>query len=223
MLLVGYGKLGRAVAVSKNNDPVNVYNRTESKIKEEQEANLIYCGPENFHLFSSVLLCLPPQAYESFFTKYGSYFKEGTIIYHTATAMMQSEVQPLAQGLKVVPCKFAGHALQSIEDRSGGVFVIPRGYREERKGLEDWLSSSFKVIEGKEEDVLEANKASTEEAMRMIYSLQKRLEKSSLPDEAAKQIITQIPRGVIKSYLQGNHGHFAKKVLEELTSEGEER
>lgn len=217
MLIVGFGKLAQmVVGLNKEADMFYVYNRTVSKLEEAKKENkkIHIIHPEQFASFSRIFLALPRDALFSFLKKYAHHFKEKSLFFHTATMVKKEEVEAYLPSHQVVPLKYAGHSLQAMRENNGNTFVIPPGYEREKHMIKKWLGPSFSVVTGKEEEVLVANELAVEETMKLVVRLTEQLEAKKISTPIQKAVLSHIPAGVIHAHLNGEHGAFAKKVLE---------
>ncbi|MFB5663810.1 hypothetical protein [Alteribacillus sp. HJP-4] len=222
MLIAGFGKLAEMVISQGDSHSFHVYNRSAQKVIDAAKLNpdIEYISPGSFAKFDAVFLALPPDAVKEFLYDYGDSFSEETVIFHTATAMPAAEVREIVPRHRIISAKFAGHALQSGRENSGGLFVVEK--KAEAMKLQEWLGRSFEVIEGEEEIVQTANKTAVEETVRMLIRLEERLRKEKLPEAVMQAVIKQIPGGVSHAHVNREHGAFAKKILEEWREQNRE-
>lgn len=222
MLIVGFGKLARMVtSVNKDVETFYVYNRTKEKVVEakKKNRNIHIVTPDQFSSFQHIFLALPPDGLITFFQQYGAFFQENSLFFHTATGLTKEEVETYLPGHRVIPLKYAGHALQAMRENNGNTFVIPPGYEKERQIIEHWLGSAFSVVTGTEEEVLVANQVAVEETMKLVAQVTERLDERKIPKSIQEAALSHIPAGVIHAHLAGEHGAFAKKILEQWQKE----
>ncbi|RSL32889.1 hypothetical protein D7Z54_12750 [Salibacterium salarium] len=229
MLLVGYGKLANMIlALNQEQKTFYIYNRTIEKVKQAESVDkrICYCDPAAFSECRSVFLALPPEACISFLNEYESLFPADCVFFHTATSLSADELKKAAPHHRIVPAKFAGHAIQAQRDNdsSKGTFVVPEMFDTEQKLLQQWLGPAFEVVNGTEDMVEAANKMAVEETMKLIVALSDRLTEADVSTSVQDAVLAQIPAGVVHAHLEGAHGAFAKQVLKHLeTDKGDKK
>ncbi|MFC0473194.1 hypothetical protein ACFFHM_22520 [Halalkalibacter kiskunsagensis] len=221
-LVVGSGRLASMVlALLKEKKETYLYGRNEQTV-----GTLLQTFPDvqmgektSFSKIKHVFLCLPKTGYEQFLNESADFFPNDVTIYHMATAVTESDVQKWCHGKRVVPLKLAGHAAV-VRNQLKGLFVIPPHYQEELLTISKWFPS-MEIVIASEDEVLLANQLGTEEAIRMIILLNKRMRKHNLPESIIKQTFNQTVHGVIDAYQRNDLGGFAKKIADHLQQEGE--
>ncbi|SDH64488.1 hypothetical protein SAMN05192534_108128 [Alteribacillus persepolensis] len=219
MLMIGFGKLSQmVVSLNQSQSQLHVYNRTKENVEAAslRDSRIQYCPPSSFSAFSELFLALPPQGCVDFLEEHGKCFPKGAIVFHTATNLSKEDIERAASHLRVVPAKFAGHAAQAVRDKSGGTFVVPAAFSTERKLLKTWLGDAFAVVEGKEDAVKTANQIAVEETLKAAVRIEQRLEENGISSNVQRAVLAQIPAGVMHAHIEGAHGGFAKRVLQEM-------
>ncbi|UOE93511.1 hypothetical protein [Alkalihalobacillus sp. LMS39] len=153
-----------------------------------------------------------------FFEEYGHLFSKNCVFYYFATAMMKKDVQKLIKHGKIIPCKFVGHAEQSMKDNKA-MLAIEGNDKEEITQVGQWFLKDMKLMEAAEEDVLFMNQKVTEMAIQFAVIVKKELQNQKVNDEMLQHSLEITSRGVIQSYMNDTLGHFGKKIAREVENE----
>ncbi|MDV2686386.1 NAD(P)-binding domain-containing protein [Alkalihalophilus lindianensis] len=216
VVIIGSGRLSRALLTLIHCDDVRVYGRNTETVKDlvDQFPLAKQANKDDLNKAEMIIICLPKNAYMPFFEEHLEELSKNVLIVHFATALMEEQVRPLIGGRGLLPCKLVGHAKQMLLDGEG-LFAVPSAYDELRVKIEK-LFPSITFISLKEEEVLAANQLATEETMKMIARLEKRARELKLPDRVTAQVERQIIPGVVHSYLDDDLGGFAKEIAKRL-------
>ncbi|WP_368503505.1 NAD(P)-binding domain-containing protein [Alkalihalophilus sp. As8PL] len=216
VVIIGSGRLSRALLTLIDCGDVRVYGRNTETVKElvDQFPLAKQANKDDLNKAEIIIVCLPKNAYRPFFEEHLEELSKNVLIVHFATALMEDQVSPLIGGRRLLPCKLVGHAKQMLLDGEG-LFAVPSAYDELRVQMEK-LFPNITFISLKEEDVLAANQLATEETMKMIGRLEKRARELKLPDRVTVQVERQIIPGVVRSYLDDDLGGFAKEIAKKL-------
>lgn len=220
MLIIGFGKLAKMIVNVHPDKPLPVYNRTKQHV--EEDTNAYYVPTESFSEYMNAIIALPEEATLSFLEAHIHEFPKQAAIYITSTSIQTEEIADQYPDYNIVSSKFAGHALQSDLEKSGGTFVIPPAFLKEKKYIEKWLKDAFHVVHGEEADVLEANQTAVEETVELILQLEKKLKEKNIPEPIRTAVMKQIPAGVIHAHIRGEHGGFVKKIWKQKEEEYED-
>lgn len=216
MLVVGAGRLAKLVAVKSEPSSVSVmYRGGEKAWMRETTKQISRVDELELPRYPYIFLALPPAGIKDFIYWHGAYLAEGTVIYIPATSLYTEQVEVPAHVRKAA-AKFAGHAERAAAGGEENVFVVNSTRSSDRKYLQSWLGNAFTVIEGSEQEVETANKAAVEETLRMIVNLEKRLQEKNVSKTVQEAVLRQIPAGVIEAHMNGSHGEFAAKILEQM-------
>ncbi|WP_100373822.1 NAD(P)-binding domain-containing protein [Bacillus sp. FJAT-45037] len=217
IIMVGSGRLTEALLTQIQHSKVGIYGRNHDTVTQllRRFSFTAKVSREDISKATTLILCLPKDAYQSFFDEHATLLKGNVLLVHCATALMEDEVRQMSAGkCKVVPCKLVGHARQMCEDGEG-LFAIPDGYDEAAKTIQQ-LFPQMQYVRMTEEKVLRANQIATEETLNMLMKIKNRADQHQVPEMAIKQIQKQIGRGVIRASFDNDLGGFAKKIQKEL-------
>ncbi|WP_026671690.1 hypothetical protein [Alkalihalobacterium bogoriense] len=221
VILIGYGKLATCLLQFKQPDVhVGLYSRNKEKLKKAVSHSkvLFEVSAKEFPKATHVWLTLPAEEYAPFFETYGHLFSEDCVFYYFATAMMKEDVQKLITYGRIVPCKFVGHADQSIKDNKA-MLALEEDDKEEFKQVKQWFLRDMKLIKAAEEEVYYINKKVTELAIRFAVTVKKELQNEKENDEILQHSLEITSRGVIQSYINNTLGHFGNKIASEVEKE----
>lgn len=220
MLIIGFGKLAKMIVNAHPDKPLPVYNRTKRHV--EENTNAYYVPKESFSEHMNAIVALPEEATLSFLDAHIHEFPKQAAIYITSTSIRTEEIADRYPDYNIVPSKFAGHALQSDLERSGGTFVVPQAFPKEKEYVEKWLQNAFDVIHGEETDVLAANQTAVAETVELIFQLENKLKEKNIPESIRTAVMKQLPAGVIQAHIRGEHGGFVKKIWKQKEEEYED-
>ncbi|WP_100405161.1 hypothetical protein [Bacillus solitudinis] len=211
-VVVGPGRLGLALIHMMKKENVWLYGRTLSSVNKiiQQYKHVKSCSKKELRHAKRLFVCLPQNAYQSFFQEHA--IAHGVEIYHFATALNIESVKKMTGG-NIIPCKLVGHANQMKEDNQG-LFVIPEQYKL-YKGTVKRLFPNVRIVTGEEMEAFEANKLATEASVTMMIQLEQRMREAGLSKELVSQSLSQTVRGVTKAYVDNDLGGFAKRIVEE--------
>ncbi|MBB6448100.1 hypothetical protein HNR44_000049 [Geomicrobium halophilum] len=212
MLIIGYGKLGRAMIsrIATKNTTVDVFNRTKAAVDGDPLCN--YVPPEDFHRYSKVLIALPAQAYDDFFIRWNGYFSEGTCFFYCATNVMKEDMDTyMKDRYTAAPCKLAGHATM-LQTMGEGAFVFENDQR--RTQFQQWCGDALKTMVADERDVQKANRIATEESLRALLHMEERLQQEHVSADLMGTVSASIPGGIAYAHKYQQHGHFARDLLQ---------
>ncbi|WP_079475710.1 hypothetical protein [Marinococcus halophilus] len=216
MLVVGSGRLAK-LAVTKSEPPfVSVMYRGKEKLwMRETKKEISRVDELELPRFPYIFLALPPEGIKEFIYWHGPYLAEGSVIYIPATSLCSEELEVPAHVRKAA-AKFAGHAERAAASRGENVFVVNSAKKSDREYLQNWLGGAFTVIEGTEQEVEAANKTAVEETLKMIVSIEKKMQEQNISKTVQEAVLRQIPAGVIEAHINGSHGEFASGILEQM-------
>ncbi|OLS35316.1 hypothetical protein BTR22_15705 [Alkalihalophilus pseudofirmus] len=218
VIIIGSGRLSKALLSQIKHDQVGVYGRNQKTVRElsSQYPFAVPVKKEELKKAEMMLVCLPKNAYEEFFTEHIHHLDEDVIIFHFATALLEKDVMPLVNGRTLLPCKLVGHAAQLLKDKDGLLAIPPEcGHFKEKVQT---LFPALRVELVSEEDVLAANKLATKETLKMLIQIEAKAKEMKLSNQVTKQIQKQIAPGVVRGYLNNDLGGFAKSIIDELKS-----
>ncbi|RXI98642.1 hypothetical protein DS745_20215 [Anaerobacillus alkaliphilus] len=215
-LVVGFGKLAQSVLqLNSYHQEIFIYSKTREKVETYRDPRITYLTKEEFGRVRYVLLMLPASEVNEFMQMHEKYFGDGTLFYSFATAL---KIQAIKTRHEVISCKLAGHAKQMVEDQHG-LFVVSKNVNV--VPLKTFLGESFTIIEGNEEEVLLANSLGTRAAIEMIIELEEKLKKAGIQKAVIDQTLFQVTRGNIKTFINGELGDFARKIVDEIKRGGQ--
>lgn len=216
--LVGIGKLGTAMMQNwfKKSESIGVYHPNESKAKQ-----FIQRFP-NGHLISEneigeldvLILALSAKDVIPFITHLTSknILLSKTYMINMATALNSIEVKNKFPWLNVVGIKYMGHA-RDLLDRGDGLFITESTLP---KQIEELYQALGQIKMDSEDLLIQVNRLATYYAVKAAIELESEFAKRKFPFEYVQRGLTSIAPEVMRSYCEGNLGHFAMEIVKDI-------
>ncbi|MBU9713745.1 hypothetical protein [Evansella tamaricis] len=225
MMIVGFGRFAKAILeLLPEEKSIGVFSRSKEKVLKNIKGNLriSWISPEFFYKEKEVWLLLPAESIEPFLQNYASFFSEETVFFLCATKKMAKDIEYLLENnQKVIPVKFITQADElKIEKR--GMVAVPPAHLNYQSKIKDIFGGSLKIVAAKEEDVLHLNLEATRKGVELVEDLRKDMGELGIPKEMVDQAAQQIIPGVIRGYIRGDLGGFAKQIVEDRRKKEDE-
>lgn len=219
--LVGVGRMGRLVArsLAPKVDLV-LAGRDQERLAAEaaplgaRTASL----DADFAGATAVILALPTEVTADVLGKIAPRIPAGAVVINIATAVMRSALAGLVPPERLAAAKFVGH-YYDMEAGGKALLVVEAGSPEAAERARAIMGHCAPVIAGKEEWVLTANRAATEEAVRLSMRMQKRLAEAGVPEEIIRQATSGVAVGSLRAYMDGRLGPFGQAIADRVRKE----
>ncbi|WP_134699748.1 NAD(P)-binding domain-containing protein [Ammoniphilus sp. YIM 78166] len=219
--IVGIGKIGRALTHQLQSTGITLSFFHPNPLKAESfKEDFPYTEALSKNELSSVsvlLLALPAHGIIPFLHELKS---EGISLQHTllvnlATVMPTPTLRAEFPELDWLGLKFMGHS-EDLRLHGNALFVADAqtAQGEKAKQTIQLFEQIGKVIIDDESVVEKLNKLATYHAIKAAKELEKELQSLGYPREYQDRAIAAIAPEVMRSYVQGTMGHFAKTIAD---------
>ncbi|MDN3016365.1 NAD(P)-binding domain-containing protein [Paenibacillus sp. BSR1-1] len=215
--LVGIGKLGTAMMAHwhRSSSPIGIYHPVKKKAEDfVQQFQNGYClSKEELSNLDVLVLALPALRVIPFISSIR--IKGSTTIINMATALQTNEIKSNFPSLNIQGVKFMGHWKDLLE-HGNGLFITESPLPPE---IEDLYHSLGKVKLDREDCLSEVNKLATYYAIKAAIEIEKDFSDRGISPEYVKRALTSLAPEVMRSYSEGNLGHFAMDIVKEVQAE----
>ncbi|WP_223590588.1 NAD(P)-binding domain-containing protein [Neobacillus bataviensis] len=215
--LVGIGKLGTAMMAHwhRNSIPIGIYHPVKKKAEDfVQQFQNGYClSEEELSNLDVLVLALPALKVIPFISSIK--IKGSTSLINMATALHTNEIKSNFPALNIHGVKFMGHWKDLLE-HGNGLFITESPLPQK---IEDIYHPLGKVILDREDCLSEVNKLATFYAIKAAIEIEKDFSERGISSEYLKRALTSLAPEVMRSYSEGNLGHFAMDIVKEVQAE----
>ncbi|MGG3466943.1 NAD(P)-binding domain-containing protein [Neobacillus pocheonensis] len=212
--LVGIGKLGTAMMTHwhKHNIPIGIYHPTKMKAEQfvEQFQNGSCLSAEDLSKLDVLIMALPAMDVIPFISNLE--IKGTTYLINMATTLPTNQIISTLPSLNVHGVKFMGH-WKDLKEHGNGLFITEIRLPQHIEELYRYLG---KVKIDSEDCLTEVNKLATYYAIQAAIELEKVFSEKGISPEYVKRALTSLAPEVIRSYSEGNLGHFAMEIVKEI-------
>ncbi|MFD2370406.1 NAD(P)-binding domain-containing protein [Brevibacillus sp. GCM10020057] len=134
-----------------------------------------------------------------------------------ATVLDTSELKREFPTLRWLGMKFMGHSVD-LRERGGGLFVTEQNeglWREQEKAIR-LFEQIGKVVVDKEAVVAEVNQLATRAAVKAALELEQAVRAGGYRQEYAERALLSLAPEVMRAYVTGTMGHFARQIVEQM-------
>ncbi|GLB60517.1 NAD(P)-binding domain-containing protein [Cytobacillus sp. NCCP-133] len=217
--LAGIGKLGTAMMAhwQKANIEIGVYHPNRMKAQQ-----FIQRFP-NGHLLAELelrdldilLLAVPAGKVIPFIESMAAIDDSSISFINMATSLPTREISEKFPAYSVYGVKYMGHSRDLLE-HGNGLFITGNQLPNEVMALFNPLG---KIEIDREERLVGVNKLATYYAVKIAVEIENEFTKQGYPPSYIKRVLTSLAPEVIRSYSQGNLGHFAQEIVKEIREE----
>jgi hypothetical protein len=220
--LAGIGKLGSAMMVhwKKLNIKIGVYHPSRTKAEQfiQRFPNCYLLTEQDLREVDILILALPAGKVIPFMEKMLAEGNSSSVSFiNMATALPTKEIKGNFPSYKVYGLKYMGHSRDLLE-HGNGLFTtedhLPDSVMELCKPL-------GQIIKDREDRLVEINKLATYYAVRTAVEIENDFTKKGYPPAYIKRALTSLAPEVIRSYSEGNLGHFAQEIVREIKESSE--
>lgn len=221
--IAGTGNLGGAILtqLAKGNRFIRYYHPDASKAEAIAKA---YPGHssisrEELDSLDFLILALPADQVAPFvrgLIDSGQSLGSATLI-NMATVLSTAELKKQFPHVNWLGMKFMGHSAD-LRERGNGLFVTEQS---ETLGLQQEKAIRFfeqlgQVMIDRETVVEEVNVLATRVAVKAALELERAIREGGYRQEYASRALVSVAPEVMRSYVTGTMGHFARKIVEQL-------
>lgn len=216
--LVGIGKLGTAMMQNwfNHNELISVYHPIESKAEQfiQRFPNGHYISEHEIGELDVLIVALPAKYVIPFITHLTSknILQTKTHIINMATALNTIEIKNEFPWLNAVGVKYMGHARDLLE-HGNGLFITESILP---KQIEELFQPLGQIKIDREETLIQVNRLATYYAIKAAIELKSEFVKREFPSEYVQRALISIAPEVIRSYCEGNLGHFGKEIARKI-------
>lgn len=212
--LVGIGRLGSAMMTHwhKNDIRIGVFHHVNTKAEQfVQQFQNGYClSKEELSELDVLILALPAMEVIPFIANLP--FQHSTYLINMATNLPTQEIITKFPSLNINGVKFMGH-WRDLMEHGNGLFITETSLPPEIDEIYQYLG---KIKMDKEEALTQVNKLATYYAVKAAIEIETEFSKKGIPIEYIKRAMTSLAPEVIRSYSEGNLGHFAMEIVKEI-------
>jgi pyrroline-5-carboxylate reductase len=219
--LVGIGKLGTALMThwDKKTITTGVYHPLKKKAEQfvQHYENSYIINDDELQELDVLILALPATEVLPFISslKLPSNSQHTPYIINMATNLSTKDISIKFPSLKVLGVKYMGHWKDLLE-HGNGLFVSESALP---PNIEELFQELGKVKIDSESCLTEVNKLATYFALQTAINIESEFATRGISPEYLKRALTSLAPEVMRSYSEGNLGHFAKKIVKELQAE----
>ncbi|MEH7331757.1 NAD(P)-binding domain-containing protein [Neobacillus drentensis] len=215
--LVGIGKLGTAMMAHwhRSSRPIGIYHPVKKKAEDfVQQFQNGYClSEEELSNLDVLVLALPALKVIPFISSLK--IKGSTSLINMATSLHTNEIKSKFPALNIHGVKFMGH-WKDLLDHGNGLFITESPLTQK---IEDIYQPLGKVILDREYCLTEVNKLATYYAIKAAIEIERDFSERGISSEYVKRALTSLAPEVMRSYSEGNLGHFAMDIVKEVQAE----
>ncbi|NSL53100.1 NAD(P)-binding domain-containing protein [Calidifontibacillus erzurumensis] len=211
--LVGIGRLGKALVKQWDNvnQKIGIYHPSNEKVNLfiTNFSNGIPVSADKLPKMETIILALPAEKVKEFLKLH--HYTNSTYV-NMATSVQTTVLQKEFPNLQIVSMKFVGHA-QDLYLNGNGYFITEQGVPDNIISL---FSKIGEVRKGNPDVVYEINKLATYYGIKAAVELEKELKSKNFDPVVIERALISIAPEVMKAYLKGDLGHFARSVAEQM-------
>lgn len=218
--LVGIGKLGTAMMTHWNQNQIHigVYHPVTSRSMQ-----FVTQFPSSYRLDESELrkldvlvLALPATGIIPFISKIKTESNAPMpILINMATTLDTNEIKAKFPELTVLGVKYMGHSRDLLE-HGNGLFITETPLP---KRIEELYQNLGEIKIDAEACLTDVNKLATRLAIKAAIEIEREFATRGFSPEYTKRALTSLAPEVIRSYSEGNLGHFALEIVKEIKGE----
>lgn len=216
--LVGIGRLGTALMNHwcKNQIKVGIYHPSQSKADQfiHRFSNGYILTRNELAQLDYLILALSAKDIIPFISKLSSEGLMGSNLQfiNMATALQTKQLKVKFPNIRTFGIKYMGHA-KDLLDNGNGLFITESKLPSEIEILFQYLG---KVVIDSEEILNEVNTVATYYAIKASMEIDSIMTKKGLSTDYVQRALTSIAPYIMRSYYEGNLGHFAKEIVKEI-------
>ncbi|MBT2679295.1 hypothetical protein J7E38_09795 [Bacillus sp. ISL-35] len=215
--LAGIGKLGSAMMAHWNaeNIQIGVYHPSRTKADQfiQRFPNGYLLTEQDLRELDILILALPAGKMMPFMDSITIDGLSSSVIFiNMATALPTKIVYERFPDYNVYGIKYMGHSRDLLE-KGNGLFITETNLPDQVRELYEPLG---KIIKDQEERLVEINKLATYYAVKTAVEIEKEFSKKGYPPAYLKRALTSLAPEVIRSYSEGNLGHFGQEIVREI-------
>ncbi|WP_428909140.1 NAD(P)-binding domain-containing protein [Niallia sp. Krafla_26] len=212
--LVGIGRLGTALmkhwCLNDIRIGISHPDRTKAEQFVKKYSNGYVLTKKELSEMDYIILALSAKDIAPFLTEFGTSPKSEFI--NMATALLTSDLKEQFPDLTITGIKYMGHS-KDLLDNGNGLFITESPIP---SGVADLFNYQGKIVVDSEETLNEVNKIATYYSIKAAMKIESIMEEKGLSSDYVGRALTSIAPQVIKSYYEGNLGHFAKRIVTEI-------
>ncbi len=217
--LVGIGRLGTALMKHwcENKIGIGVYHPSRLKADQfiQKFPNGYLVNRDELGRLDYLILALSAKDTISFISGVLSSYTHKAHFVNMATTLYTKELKERFSNIKITGIKYMGHS-RDLLDYGNGLFITESPLTNELESLFQYLG---RVVIDSEETLNEVNKVATYHAIKASMEIESIMsEKGLSPDYVERALVSMAPQ-VMKSYYEGNLGHFAKEIIKEIQTQ----
>ena len=216
--LVGIGRLGTALMNHwcKNRIKVGIYHPNQSKAERfvQRFSNGYILTRNELDQLDYLILALSAKDIVPFISKLSSesLMVSNLQFINMATALQTKQLKEQFPNYEILGIKYMGHA-KDLLDNGNGLFISESKLPSEIEILFNYLG---KIVIDSEEILNEVNRVATYYAIKASMEIDTIMTKKGLSSDYVERALTSLAPYIMRSYYEGNLGHFAKDIVKEI-------
>lgn len=216
--IIGSGRMAHVFASQLPKETTKIIinkNITSAKVLADEVNGTAYDSYEYVKEADLIALIIPASAINEVLEEIVKYKKEGSIVINMATS---AHINPdiIRENENIIDTKIIGHAKSMAEWGEPGLIVVNTDNKEVFDIIKSQVPGYRNIVIGDSDLVEKINNIALEEGIKAAMAASEKLEKLSVPDEWIITAIRTATSGGMKSYLEGDLGHFGKELVEKL-------
>jgi pyrroline-5-carboxylate reductase len=219
--LVGIGKLGAGMMThwNKHHIKIGIYHPTRTKVEQfiEQFSNGYGLVESELKELDVLIVALPATSVVPFISNLFSEQNSPSspLLINMATALHTKEIKAQFPALNIIGVKYMGHS-RDLFEHGNGLFITENPLP---KSVEDLYQYIGKIQIDTENVLTEVNKLATYLAIKAAIEIESEFTKKGFSPEYVRRALTSLAPEVIRGYSEGNLGHFAQEIVNEIKGE----
>ena len=219
--LVGVGRMGTMVArglapkvdlVLVGRDPVRLEPLATALGARTAPLDTDFAGA------GAVVLALPGEVTAEVLGTIAPRIPAGVVVINVATGVMRKDLLHMVPDDRLAAAKFVAH-YYDLQAGGQALLVVEAGSPRAEQIAGQIMGHCGPVIAGQEAWVLTANRAATEEAVRLAIRMRRRLEAAGIPDSIIRQAIAGVAVGCTRAFVDGKLGPFGQVIADRVVAE----
>lgn len=220
--VIGAGRMGRVVAAQLSDKIKKVIidiDLEKARHLAERVGGIASDEMESAAEADVAMVVLPTAAVQQTIKRLLGILEEGALILNMATtARIDTALLNESGSASVVDAKVIGHAA-SISKGEPGIVVVDCDDADKFERIRNRLTGFYRVVQGDAALVAQINTIASTEGIRSALRVKQQLRDRHIDPTWIDVAVKTVLAGTIRSFVEDDLGHFARKLVEQLEKE----
>lgn len=166
----------------------------------------------------AVVLVLPGEVTPSVLKAIAPLIPTAAVVINVATGVMRKDLVGPVPAERLAGAKIVSQ-YYDLRKTGAALVVVDGGSPSAEETAARLMRGCGPVISGNEAWVLTANRLAAEEGVRAAIRIQRRLAAAGVPERIAREAVTAVAVGCMRSFVDGNLGPFGQAIAERVEAE----